>query len=100
MARGEALKIPLAQVARLGHHLVMNNALTDDDLSDLNAVAERTGSDTSKCIRAGELDDGGERLIGLGLVEVRSPGYPGYVGSRRLGVSDAGLDELFERGLS
>jgi hypothetical protein len=77
----------------------MNNALTADDLTDLAAVAEQTGSDSSKCIRAGQLDDHGARLLELGLVEVRSEGVPGFPGSKRLGVSDAGLDELFERGL-
>lgn len=77
----------------------MNNALTTDDLTDLAAVAARTGSDNSKLMRASELDDNGAKLLGLGLLEVRSEGWPGIPGSKRLGVSDAGLDELFERGL-
>jgi hypothetical protein len=77
----------------------MNNALTQDDLSDLAAVAEQTGSDSSKCIRAGQLDDHGARLIELGFAEVRSEGWPGIPGSARIGITDAGLDELFERGI-
>lgn len=77
----------------------MNNALTADDLSDLKYVSDRTGSDWQKLPCARELDDNGERLLGLGLLEVRVAAKYSLPGSARLGVSDAGLDELFERGL-
>lgn len=77
----------------------MNNALTADDLADLNFVAERTGSDWRQLPRAGVLDDLGARLIALGLLEVRHEGRPGIPGSKRVGVTDAGLDELHERGM-
>lgn len=77
----------------------MNSALTADDLSDLDAVARATSSNWRTSLRAGELDDHGARLIELGLVEVRHDGWPGIPGSKRLGVTDAGLDELHERGM-
>lgn len=71
----------------------MNNALTADDVSDLNAVAEgaRNRDGSRRNLRASELDDGGAKLIGLGLVKrvARAAAY--------LAMTDAGLDELFER---
>jgi hypothetical protein len=79
----------------------MNNALTTDDLSDLLAVSNgaRCPNGERRDLRASELDDNGAKLLGLGLVEVRTPAVYGIEGSVRLGVSDAGLDELHERGL-
>ena len=76
----------------------MNNALTQDDLSDLNAVASgaRTASGERRDLRASELDDSGAKLLGLGLVEVRTAAVYGIEGSVRLGVTDAGLDVLHE----
>jgi hypothetical protein len=79
----------------------MNNALTQDDLADLLAVSNgaRSPNGERRYLRASELDDNGAKLLGLGLVEVRTPAVYGIEGSVRLGVSDAGLDELHERGL-
>jgi hypothetical protein len=77
----------------------MNNALTADDLSDLAYLGSSTGGDAAQCARASQLDDHGAKLIGLGLAEVRREAVHGVVGSERIGITDAGLDELFERGL-
>lgn len=77
----------------------MNNALTENDLSDLAAAAARKGTGDSPLLRASELDDGGEKLIGLGMLEVRVAAVHGVAGSERLGPTADGLDELFERGL-
>jgi hypothetical protein len=77
----------------------MNNALTTDDLEDLDAVARNTSSDTGRMLRRSMLDDGGKRLESLGLIEERVPAVYGIPGSARMGVTGAGLDELFERGL-
>ena len=63
-------------------------SLTSDDVADLEYVGDRTGSDWNYLPRAGELDDNGEKLIGLGLLEMRT--------STRIGVTDAGLDVLHE----
>ncbi len=77
----------------------MNNALTADDLADLAYLGSNTGSDAGQCARASQLDDHGAKLIGLGLAEVRREAVYGVPGSARLGITDAGLDELFERGI-
>lgn len=71
-------------------------SLTSDDVADLEYVGNFTGSDWRALPRAGELDDNGVKLIGLGLLEVRVEAKYGLAGSARLGVTDAGLDVLHE----
>jgi hypothetical protein len=71
-------------------------SLSADDVADLEYVGSLTGSDWRTLPRAGELDDYGAKLIGLGLLEVRVEPKYGLAGSARLGVTDAGLDALYE----
>jgi len=87
----------LALTPPMHHTPLMNNdaaaaetllSLTSDDVADLEYVGSLTGSDWRTLPRAGELDDNGEKLIGLGLLEMRT--------STRIGVTDAGLDVLHE----
>lgn len=78
------------------------SSLTTDDVADLSAVASgaRAASGERRNLRASELDDGGTKLLGLGLVEVRTAAVYGIEGSVRLGVTDAGLDVLHEAELA
>jgi hypothetical protein len=70
----------------------MNNALTADDLSDLAAIKRGASNPDGswRYLRASELDDGGAKLIGLGLAEECA----GHVE-----LTEAGHVELEERGL-
>jgi hypothetical protein len=70
--------------------------MTADDISDLLALTERTGGNIGNLMRASELDDNGDRLLSLGVAEVRRPAVYGIDGSKRLGTSDIGLDVVFE----
>lgn len=84
----------------MDHDLGMNAAdiiklLTEDDISDLFALTERTGSNVDKLMRASELDDS-DRLLDLGVAEVRRAAVYGIDGSKRIGTSDLGLDVVFE----
>lgn len=73
----------------------MNNALTQDDVSDMVAIEKGVyvvgaGHNYHRRLRVSELEDGGAKLAGLGLAAIES----GHVS-----LTEPGHVELEERGV-